>query len=472
MPFTCDHEGCGRSYLRKEHLTRHKKEHAKIPSFECPSCGTKFTRGDTLRRHMVLHGPSAPPTRVAQACVSCHRMKTRCDGQQPVCSTCHEKGKSCEWPQPRGKPSSLKTVRSSPPSSSLLAAACTPSPDPVILMEPMMPGMPPAGLLTQTAMPLGLMTDTDMFDFVSGSMLDEGVRRQLQSVYFEHFHPQWPLLHRESFESTSQPKLLIQAVVTVGLWFSPVPEYKDLAIKFHDHLLKEMGNMLLDMLEESRQGLLSPRSDLLPILQAVLISTILVPYRADKAIENVMMTHAMLLEIFKAIGVYDQQKINTASQLYGSNAYPWVFRELYQRLAIFQFKIHLVLQAIFITIYPALRISRNAEPAMLKINVPMPLMMWDGPAAQWSGMIPTDPELLDDDEDDILIISKMCDRAILMMDNKPLLPLLSWDRCLGMAIWCWCMKHSQSDREFIESIKPFVLEPLNGAGVHYNSVEH
>ncbi|KAF4814400.1 Anthrone oxygenase encC [Colletotrichum siamense] len=306
--------------------------------------------------------------------------------------------------------------------------------------DPLTTGMSPTGLLTQTIMPPAPMTMTDTFDFAPGSMLDEGMRMQLQRVYFDHFHPQWPMLHRETFESTMQPKLLMQAVITVGLWFASAPGSRDLAIRFHDHLLIEVGNRILELLEQSRRGMLSPRVDLLPIFQAMLISTILVPYRADKTMENVMMTHAMLLETFKATGLYDQSKINAASQF----------------LAVFQFKLHLILQAVFITIYPALRISRNAEPAMLRVKVPMPLMMWDGPAAQWFGMIPTDPELMDDQGDEeLLIISRMCDKAVMMMDNKPLIPLLSWDRCLGMAIWCWCMKHTESDREFIENIKPF-----------------
>ncbi|KAF4894803.1 Zinc finger protein zas1 [Colletotrichum fructicola] len=322
--------------------------------------------------------------------------------------------------------------------------------------DPLTTGMSPTGLLTQTIMPPAPMTMTDTFDFAPGSMLDEGMRMQLQRVYFDHFHPQWPMLHRETFESTMQPKLLMQAVITVGLWFASAPGSRDLAIRFHDHLLIEVGNRILELLEQSRRGMLSPRVDLLPVFQAMLISTILVPYRADKTMENVMMTHAMLLETFKATGLYDQSKINAASQLCGNSGYPWVFRESCQRLAVFQFKLHLILQAVFITIYPALRISRNAEPAMLRVKVPMPLMMWDGPAAQWFGMIPTDPELMDDQGDEeLLIISRMCDKAVMMMDNKPLIPLLSWDRCLGMAIWCWCMKHTESDREFIENIKPF-----------------
>ncbi|KAF6826510.1 C2H2 type zinc finger domain protein [Colletotrichum plurivorum] len=505
MPFTCDHEGCGRSYLRKEHLTRHKKEHAPTPSFSCPSCGTKFTRGDTLRRHMVLHGPTAPPTRVAQACVPCHRTKTRCDGQQPICSTCNDKGRPCDWPQPRGKNQYQQDQQKQhqqqqqqhqyyyqhdqredrSPSAGYPIPLCAAPPHPAILLGPMTTGMQPTGLLTQTVMPpaatpmmtaslggpVAVATAADEFEFPPGSLLNEGMRMQLQRVYFDQFHPQWPLLHRETFQSTPQPKLLMQAVVTVGLWFTSAPGARDLAVKFHDHLLIDVGNRILELLEQSRQGTLSPILDLLPIFQAMLISTILVPYRADKSMENVMMTHSMLLETFKASGLYEQAKINAASHLCGGNGYPWVFRECYQRLAVFQFKLHLILQAIFLTIHPALRISRNAEPAMLKVKVPLPLIMWDGPAVQWFGMMPTDPALHGDDDadDDVLVISRMCDKAASMMDNKPLLPLLSWDRSLGMAIWCWCMKHAQSDREFIENIKPFVLDPLKGTGFDYGS---
>ncbi|WYZ46636.1 hypothetical protein EsH8_IX_000861 [Colletotrichum jinshuiense] len=459
MPFTCDHDGCGRSYLRKEHLTRHKKEHAATPSFCCPSCGTSFTRGDTLRRHMVLHGPSAPPTRVAQACVPCHRTKTRCDGQQPVCSTCSDKGKCCKWPETRGK---SQSERSSLSPSNSSAAGCTP-PNPVILPQPTAPCLPPSSMHVLTSTPPTPTTMPETHDVSPESILSETMRLQLQNIYFTEFHPHWPLLHRQMFETTAQHTLLTRAVITVGLWFAASPDSKALAIKLHDHLLVETGNKLLDLLEQSRQGLLSPRAELLPTFQATLIATILVPYRADKSMDNVMMTHAMLLEVFKATGVYEQSQINLGSQVYGHGMYPWLFQELYQRLAVFQFKLHLILQAIFVTIHPALRISRNAEPAMLRIKVPLPLMMWDSPATQWYGMIPTDPELLDMDDDESLVIGKMCEKATTTMDNKALVPLLSWDRCLGMAIWCWCLRGTESDKEFLENIKPFVLDPLKGA---------
>ncbi|TDZ32432.1 Zinc finger protein klf1 [Colletotrichum spinosum] len=467
MPFTCDYDGCGRSYLRKEHLTRHKKEHMAVASFSCPTCGTKFTRGDTLRRHMVLHGPTAPPTRVAQACVQCHRTKTRCDGRQPTCTTCHDKGRCCEWPNPRDKRVSAERSSRSPSSGlDVLATCASASALPDAVTCPLTPAAVFADLMVPLELDI-LARPMTTYDFAPGSTLDEGLRMELQSVYFTRFHPQWPLLHREYFQSTLQPKLLMQAVVTVGLWFASAPGMKSLAVKFHDHLMIEIGNKILELLEQSRQGLLCPRMDLLPIFQAMLISTILVPYRADKSMDNVMMTHAMMLETFKASGIYEQSRIDEASQAYGHNAYPRIFRESYQRLAVFQFRLHLILQAIFITIHPALRISRNAEPYMLKVKVPLPQLMWDGPAENWCDLFPTDPALLDPDASDAPTISNMCSEATLLMDSKPLLPLFSWDRCLGMALWCWCMKHSSSDREFIENIKPFVLQPLEGAGFGY-----
>ncbi|KAK2038390.1 hypothetical protein LZ31DRAFT_570138 [Colletotrichum somersetense] len=322
MPYTCDLEGCGRSYLRKEHLTRHKKEHATTFSFSCPSCETKFSRGDTLRRHMILHGPSVPPTRVAQACIPCHRTKTRCNGQQPVCSTCSGKSKSCEWPQSRGKSSS----RSPSGSSTTLET----TPNLVTLPDTLTATMLLADLPMQTILPSTIST-IDFSNPESQQFLSEPMILQSHRIYFERFHPQWPLLHRGLYETTTQPSLLVRAVVTIGLWFDGLSQSKDLSTRLHDHLLIETGNELLDLLEQSKQGLLSPSTYLLPVFQATLIAMILVPYRSDKSMENIMITHAMLLEIFKATGVYDQSKINAGSRLCGHSSYIWVFRELYQR---------------------------------------------------------------------------------------------------------------------------------------------
>ncbi|KAK9472024.1 uncharacterized protein V1510DRAFT_403615 [Dipodascopsis tothii] len=50
--FVCDHDGCGRAYLRLIHLTRHKLNHDPIARrFQCELCLKTFVRQDLLRRH-------------------------------------------------------------------------------------------------------------------------------------------------------------------------------------------------------------------------------------------------------------------------------------------------------------------------------------------------------------------------------------------------------------------------------------
>ncbi|KAG2028209.1 hypothetical protein BDR03DRAFT_1030923 [Suillus americanus] len=39
----------------------------------------------------------APHPRVAHACDHCRRRKTKCSGEQPVCTSCKKRGKVCQW---------------------------------------------------------------------------------------------------------------------------------------------------------------------------------------------------------------------------------------------------------------------------------------------------------------------------------------------------------------------------------------
>ncbi|KAF1952789.1 hypothetical protein CC80DRAFT_596384 [Byssothecium circinans] len=52
--FTCQHEGCERSFTRAEHLQRHLLNHSK-GDFTCSRCRAHFKRRDLLDRHMARH---------------------------------------------------------------------------------------------------------------------------------------------------------------------------------------------------------------------------------------------------------------------------------------------------------------------------------------------------------------------------------------------------------------------------------
>jgi len=134
---TCQFPGCEKTFIRKEHLTRHEKSHAPQRSFVCYVCQRGFTRkfvshcsfhsfpplsstsgiisfqfpycsweiilidcvsfSDILRRHIARHNSSARATaRNGRACDGCHSSKIKCEGGQP-CSPCIKRGVECKF---------------------------------------------------------------------------------------------------------------------------------------------------------------------------------------------------------------------------------------------------------------------------------------------------------------------------------------------------------------------------------------
>lgn len=101
---SCSH--CGESFQRREHRDRHVLRHTGAKPFVCQICQKSFSRNDTLVRHHNLHararsgqepspdsGPASRRRRV-QACLSCAKVKQRCEGGIP-CARCIVKGVNC-----------------------------------------------------------------------------------------------------------------------------------------------------------------------------------------------------------------------------------------------------------------------------------------------------------------------------------------------------------------------------------------
>ncbi|KAH8688775.1 putative krueppel c2h2-type zinc finger protein [Talaromyces proteolyticus] len=53
--YSCTEPGCGKTFLRAEHLSRHRLNHQPKQIFQCASCPKRFVRKDLLRRHERRH---------------------------------------------------------------------------------------------------------------------------------------------------------------------------------------------------------------------------------------------------------------------------------------------------------------------------------------------------------------------------------------------------------------------------------
>lgn len=237
---------------------------------------------------MNLHGPRAEgplPARVAKACVNCHKSKTRCDGREPTCSPCADKGRECAYPKRDGGGSSggggdNDARRVSPPTSHPVeqvnvvqdAVLTMESMDVDVSMDAMVPSLPimdmdmdmaantssdpsvqiadqqhmasmagypqfiplPPDLETQMQPPLAAPTPPP-----PPNALQDLRNQQLAETYFTVFHPHWPIIHRGTFMSNQQPELLTRAVMIIGLFFQGSAEARALAVQHHRKLLKE-----------------------------------------------------------------------------------------------------------------------------------------------------------------------------------------------------------------------------------------
>ncbi|KAK9894300.1 hypothetical protein P389DRAFT_174352 [Cystobasidium minutum MCA 4210] len=53
--YVCSHDGCGKSFMRSDHLARHKLNHEPQQIFHCDRCPRTFVRPDLLKRHAERH---------------------------------------------------------------------------------------------------------------------------------------------------------------------------------------------------------------------------------------------------------------------------------------------------------------------------------------------------------------------------------------------------------------------------------
>lgn len=293
---------CGKSFVRKEHLTRHQGTHSKL-SYICNVCQRQFGRKyvvlryilghvtghspliviprDVLRRHSLLH--QANHTRVVVSCDACRANKTKCSGGAQ-CSLCARRGIACTFQNnlrrskraatndapPAGNScvgenennhSVESLVPASPRAEALLSgeSLCTEEehnlPDHALFLKlKIVPSLPVASgelrspapgmeaiyefLVSEKSSLKGIIQESDEFQ--------DWVAKCLEA-YLNNFHLRWPLLNAPSFDLVSAPLHLAASVFVIGTWLRNDTEWTErfCALQVHDLLLQYLLHVLV-----------------------------------------------------------------------------------------------------------------------------------------------------------------------------------------------------------------------------------
>lgn len=258
----CSHEGCERSFIRKEHLTRHALSHTENPSYICNICSRAFTRNDVLQKHVRGHTARQKSTeRNKRACQPCHKAKTRCAGGFP-CQSCVKRRIPCIFDNASGMSSGRVQESISSGSSS---TGCE-QPQGQIRRDPYNTSEPQASQYDYSASqysasyqhekilsiastssgyagswpsPQQLFYNTNSYtpsqpivnwqptsqyqlpppnsgylNRPHATLMEGGSEAGEQ--YFSHFHPRWPIIHMSSYDESDAQWTLNYSVVMVG----------------------------------------------------------------------------------------------------------------------------------------------------------------------------------------------------------------------------------------------------------------
>ncbi|KAJ5536130.1 hypothetical protein N7513_009316 [Penicillium frequentans] len=389
VSFRCQQPGCTRSYLRKEHLRRHERDHANARPFTCQECPSAFNRRDLLNRHKALnHGDS-----------------------QRLADKPHPEGSAASK---RSKP----TDDHSPTPVGEYAAHEAPS--------------------SNTASEIWHL---DLSSTPAAKLLEATNRRQLEELYFRNFHPHWPILHQQTFQNSAQPPNLSIAVLIAGLWMIGTPETRNEAMSYHDAILTELNRKLFEASVKDYHPKV-PVPEFLAEFQALLILIILSTYRGADFCPPGVICHKELFELFDRYGVYDQKKIDMAT----SNP---IHREVYQRLALVHFKVHIHLNYVMVTDYSKFKPLGFFDPQMLQVRAPAPSHIWDNSFIGWS------------DYEVRTVVGSLFENTADSSRWNELSSVLAWDFTLGMALGC-CLASPAEETypALLQRIGPFLFSHL------------
>ncbi|PVH88669.1 hypothetical protein DL98DRAFT_622146 [Cadophora sp. DSE1049] len=253
----CDHDGCNKSYLRVEHLNRHRLTHQER-AFSCFLCEKPFTRNDLLQAHIRRHEAASSDNVDKQREInpphndhhqgSRKRTKAGWDsGARPFAPPGEIDFGSAPLQQPAGAdispPLDAMAEPQGFPLERVIFGAAVGVPFPI---QDEMHVDPELQIDEQQGddFDLKLMISNDLYqsllaEFPQLATLTSGDKISLQRFFlsgFEYLEMSMPLFHRPTCDVSAQRKSVILAVCSLGGILSANSDDRELGLVTYKHL--------------------------------------------------------------------------------------------------------------------------------------------------------------------------------------------------------------------------------------------
>ncbi|KAI9739741.1 MAG: zf-C2H2 Zinc finger, C2H2 type [Cirrosporium novae-zelandiae] len=408
-----DDEG-GHMFIYKPKDTKgHRLNHRPKKVFSCTKCPKEFVRLDLLQRHLRRHEKgmwfrniggvvnAAPETQDEDAASSSKGQTTtpsikEDDTISPV-GTINARqigGANSLFfdasTEMQDVPTDLGWLFQDTPLQSfenpeLLGTINTPSPD-------LYGSLPPLYFQTPSIIPPSLPTDPWLtarsrliasLGSLPPSLLESSFfyPQNLSSfydLYFENYHPHFPILHRPSFSPTDASPFLIASLVTLGSTLAPDVTFFNIAKKIHDQLRWIIFGT----------GTFEPPAPLWCLQALLLIQAFEKMFSTRKHHELSSIFHSSIITLMRRGSAYTALSPieNDNSTSLEKSWYQWIDNESSRRTAFFAFIMDAQHAAIF-----------GHTPVLSAVDIRLPLpcpdTLWDCPTPdQWEKMNQTTPE--------------------------------------------------------------------------------
>ncbi|KAL3451425.1 fungal-specific transcription factor domain-containing protein [Aspergillus insuetus] len=188
-------------------------------------------------------------------------------------------------------------------------------------------------------------------------------------LYFEHYHPTLPLLHKATFNVSDTPPLLILAVAAIGSRFSRIPQAHTISSVLGGTLRKAMDNLVEENIHQTIE---------IPFAQAGLLNQIQMAFDGSRQIAlKAQFQRAMLVTVCRGLNsrmrredLLQKQDNGPDASCHDEAVSKWLGRELCRRLT----------YAIWL-VDCQFSLLANVPPMMslddLDHNLPCPETLWD-----------------------------------------------------------------------------------------------